>query len=61
MAAASNKRHARLQVQFAELNAEADRWLYSPVTGVRLRRGAEGKLEVQMRGDAATCHALPEE
>ena len=46
---------------YEELPAEADHWLRSPMTGVWLRPGSAGKLEVQMGDDAATRHSLPQE
>ena len=45
---------------YEELHADADRWLRSPMTGVWLRSGSAGTLEVQMGDDAATRHSLPQ-
>lgn len=46
---------------YEELDAEADRWLRSPMTGVWLRSGSAGTLEVQMDDDDATRRSLPQE
>jgi len=46
---------------YEELHAETDRWLRSPVTGVWLRPGSGGGLEVQMGDDDATRRYLPPE
>jgi Uma2 family endonuclease len=46
---------------YEELLAAADRWLRSPITGVCLRPGPAGKLEVQMGDGAATRRSLPQE
>ena len=46
---------------YEELPAAANGWLRSPLTGICLRAGPAGKLEVQMGDDAATRHSLPQE
>jgi Uma2 family endonuclease len=45
---------------YEELPA-VDGWLRSPITGVWLRPGAAGKLEVQMGADGGTRESLPRE
>jgi hypothetical protein len=46
---------------YEELQADSDHWLRSPITGVWLRPGAAGKLEVQLGCEAATRRALPQD
>lgn len=46
---------------YQELQATADRWLRSPITGVWLRPGSAGALEIQLGEDAATRQSLPQE
>lgn len=46
---------------YEESQAGVDRWLGSPITGVWLRAGRSGQLEVQMGADAVTWQALPQE
>ena len=46
---------------YEELPATADRWLRSPTTGVWLRPGSAGTLEVQLGDDAASRQCLPQE
>jgi Uma2 family endonuclease len=47
--------------EYVELQATADRWLRSSITGVWLRAGSAGALDVQMDEDAATRRSLPQE
>jgi Uma2 family endonuclease len=47
--------------EYEELHAEADRWLQSPMTGVWLRAGTAGTLEVQMGDNVTTRRSLPRE
>ena len=46
---------------YEELHAAAEGWLRSPITGVWLRSGSTGALDVQMGEDAATRRSLPQE
>ena len=47
--------------RYEELHAAAGDWFRSPLTGVWLRPGSAGRLEVQMGDDAGSRKSLPEE